>query len=308
MKMILSPLLLLIAFTAHVRAQDPKPCTPDMPYLPWEIYNPRTYDEYLEPGHQVKPSVSLQPLIQSQIPVVQLPLSLDVHFVSPEPIQYVDISAKNIIGDLPLKNVLRIRYKDSARAEDAVVTIAGEKFIAQYHIRPGGENVPLQINIDPADTKPLDISGVGLSQNQLRQLALGLYLKKPGRPKEKAKAFGIYGTVNHLYTIDNYIFIDLGFRNKTDLKFDIEQFRFHIDDKKITKATNVQSVEVKPLMALVDNTVFNKYYRNIYVLPKLTFPGNKVLHVELSEKQISSRIIHLDISYKDVLDADMIPL
>lgn len=306
--MILSPLLLLIAFTAHVRAQDPKPCTPDMPYLPWEIYNPRTYDEYLEPGHQVKPSVSLQPLIQSQIPVVQLPLSLDVHFVSPEPIQYVDISAKNIIGDLPLKNVLRIRYKDSARAEDAVVTIAGEKFIAQYHIRPGGENVPLQINIDPADTKPLDISGVGLSQNQLRQLALGLYLKKPGRPKEKAKAFGIYGTVNHLYTIDNYIFIDLGFRNKTDLKFDIEQFRFHIDDKKITKATNVQSVEVKPLMALVDNTVFNKYYRNIYVLPKLTFPGNKVLHVELSEKQISSRIIHLDISYKDVLDADMIPL
>jgi conjugative transposon TraN protein len=308
MKMILSPLLLLIALTANVRAQDPKPCNPDMPYLPWEIYNPRTYDEYLEPKHQVKPAVNLQPVIQPQMPVIQLPLSLDVHFVSPEPIQYVDISAKNIIGDLPLKNVLRIRYKDSARAEDAVVTIAGEKFIAQYHIRPGGTNVPLQVNIDPADTKPLDISGIGLSQNQLRQLALGLYLKKPGRPKEKTKAFGIYGTVNHLYTIDNYIFIDLGFHNKTDLKFDIEQFRFRIDDKKITKATNVQSVEVKPLMALLDNTAFNKYYRNIYVLPKLTFPGNKVLHVELSEKQISGRIIHLDISYKDVLDADSIPL
>jgi len=306
--MILSPFLLLIALTVHVRAQDPKPCNPDMPYLPWEIYNPRTYDEYLEPEHEVKPAVNLQPVIQPQMPVVQLPLSLDLHFVSPEPIQYVDISAKNIIGDLPLKNVLRIRYKDSTKAEDAVVTIAGEKFIAQYHIRPGGTNVPLQINIDPADTKPLDISGIGLSQNQLRQLALGLYLKKPGRPREKTKAFGIYGTVNHLYTIGDYIFIDLGFRNKTDLKFDIEQFRFRIDDKKITKATNVQSVEVKPLMALLDNTAFNKYYRNIYVLPKLTFPGNKVLHVELSEKQISGRIIHLDISYKDVLDADMIPL
>jgi len=306
--MILSPLLLLIALSAHVRAQDPKPCNHDMPYLPWEIYNPRTYDEYLEPERQVKPAANLQPVIQFQMPVVQLPVNLDVHFVSPEPIQYVDISAKNIIGDLPIKNVLRIRYKDSAMAEDAVVTIAGETFLAQYHIRPGGTNVPLHVNIEPADTKPLAISGIGLSQNQLRQLALGLYLKKPGRPKEKTKAFGIYGTVNHLYTIDNYIFIDLGFRNKTDLKFDIEQFRFRIDDKKITKATNVQSVEIKPLMALLDNTAFNKYFRNIYVLPKLTFPGNKVLHIELSEKQISGRIIHLDISYKDVLDADMIPL
>jgi conjugative transposon TraN protein len=308
MKMILNPFILLFLLNLNVHAQDPKPADQAMPYLPWEIYNPRTYDEYLEPQYQVKPTVNLQPVIQAQMPVVQLPVSLDVHFVSPEPIQYVDISTKNISGDLPLKNVLRIRYKDSAKAEDAVVTIAGEKFIAQYHIRPGGTNVPLQINIDPADTKPLDIGGIALSQNQLRQMAFNLYLKKPGRPREKTKAFGIYGTVNHLYTIDNYIFIDLGFRNKTDLKFDIEQFRFRIDDKKITKATNVQSVEIKPLMALLDNTAFNKYYRNIYVLPKITFPGNKVLHVELSEKQISGRIIHLDISYQDVLNADMVPL
>ena len=291
---------MLVSLGSHAHAQDTEP------FFPWEHENPAMFFEHTEP-QPVRPPVVVA-VFQPWMPVVQLPLTLDVHFVSPEPIQYVDISAKNIIGDLPLKNVLRIRYKDSTKAEDAVVTIAGEKFIAQYHIRPGGSNVPLQIDIEPSDTKPLDISGIGLSQNQLRQLALNLYLKKPGKPKEKTKAFGIYGTVNHLYTVDDYIFIDLGFRNKTDLKFDIEQFRFRIDDKKITKATNVQSVEVKPLMALLDNTGFNKYYRNIYILPKLTFPGNKVLHIELSEKQISGRIIHLDVSYQDVLNADIIPL
>ena len=284
--MILNPILLLLILLNNARAQDVRPYRPDTLKTIWRI----------------------APVIDAKMPIVQLPENLDIHFISPGPIQYVDISAKNIIGDLPLKNVLRIRYKDSAKACEAVVTIAGEKFIAQYHIRPGGTNVPLQINIEPADTKPLEIAGIGLSQNQLRQIAFNLFSKKPGKPKEKSKAYGIYGTVNHLYTIDDYIFIDLGFRNKTDLKFDIEQFRFRIDDKKVTKATNVQSVEIKPLMALLDNTAFNKYYRNIYVLPKLTFPGNKILHIELSEKQISGRIIHLDVSYQDVLNADIIPL
>jgi conjugative transposon TraN protein len=307
MKMILFPILLLISLFRH--AQDPKPVCPEEPYLPWEGFIPGdTFFEHREPLRPGMTNFRIAAVIQAQMPIVQLPENLDVHFVSPEPIQYVDISAKNIIGDLPLKNVLRIRYKDSSKAGEAVVTIAGEKFIAQYHIRPGGTNVPLQINIEPSDTKPLDISGIGLSQNQLRQLALNLFSKRPRKPIEKIRAFGIYGTVNHLYTIDDYIFIDLGFDNKTDLKFDIEQIRFRIDDKKITKATNVQSVEIKPLFALLDNTAFNKYYRNIYVLPKLTFPGDKVLHIELSEKQISGRIVHLDISYKDVLNADIIPL
>ncbi|RYZ31815.1 MAG: DUF4138 domain-containing protein, partial [Sphingobacteriales bacterium] len=41
---------------------------------------------------------------------------------------------------------------------------------------------------------------------------------------------------------------------------------------------------------------------------KITFPGNKVLHIELSEKQISGRVITLNITYQDVLDADTIPI
>src|ERR1700676_1166646 len=69
---------------------------------------------------------------RNSLPVVYLPENVSVQFISPEPIQYVDISAKSVMGDLPLKNVLRIRLKDSVGAADVIVTIAGEKFIAQY--------------------------------------------------------------------------------------------------------------------------------------------------------------------------------
>ncbi|TSJ44394.1 DUF4138 domain-containing protein [Mucilaginibacter corticis] len=249
---------------------------------------------------------------KNDLPVICLPENVSVQFISPEPIQYVDISAKSLVGDLPLKNVLRIRLRDSVNFTDAVVTIAGEKFIAQYHVIRAdsitARDARTAIPVDLADSKPLDISGIGLSQNQLKALALNLFCKRPGHAIEKTKAFDLKAELYHIYTAGDYVFLDLGYRNKTNLAYNIEDFRFHIDDKKITKATNVQSLELHPEFVLFNQPLFQKTYRNIIVLKKLSFPGNKVLHIELSEKQISGRVITLTIAYQDLLDADIIPI
>ena len=246
------------------------------------------------------------------LPIIYLPENVSIHFVSPEPIQYVDISEKNIIGDLPLKNVLRIRLKDSVKTADAIVTITGEKFIAQYHVISAdaitGRDAVTEIPVNPADTRPLDISGIGLSQPQLKSLSLNLFCRRPGHPIEYAKAFGLKASLYHIYSAGDYILLYLGYENNTNLKYDLDELRFKVDDKKITKATNVQSVEIKPEYILFDNLVFQHSYRNIIVFKKMTFPGDKVLHIELSEKQLSGRVITLTVSYKDVLDADIIPL
>jgi conjugative transposon TraN protein len=249
---------------------------------------------------------------KNNLPIIYLPQDISVQFISPEPIQYVDISTKAITGDLPLKNVLRIRLKDSVGSADAVITIAGEKFIAQYQALAADSittrEARTEVPIDLSDTHPLDISGISFSQNQLRQIALNLFCKRPGRAKASAKAFDVKASLNHIYTAGDYIFIDIGYRNKTNLPYDIADLRFHIDDKKITKATNVQSVELKPELFLFTNPLFQKTYRNIIVLKKLSFPGNKILHIELSEKQISGRVVTLSITYQDLLDADTIPI
>ena len=121
------------------------------------------------------------------------------------------------------------------------------------------------------------------------------------------KAFGIEGRLNHIYAAGDYLFMDISYRNKTRLKYDVDDFRFKLDDKKVTKASNVQSVEIKPEFVLFNVPVFAKYYRNIFVLKKMSYPGNKVLHADLSEKQLSGRVITLAISYKDMLDADILP-
>ena len=252
-----------------------------------------------------------QEVKKRDLPIIYLPENLSLHFISPEPIQYVDISQKNIIGDLPLKNVLRIRLKDSVKTADAIITITGEKYIAQYHIISADaitvRDAVTEIAINPADTKPLDIGGIGLSQTQLKNLSLNLFCKKQGHAKEHLKAFGLKASLYHIYTAGDYIFLSLGYENNTNLKYDLDEFHFKIEDKKITKATNVQSLEIKPEFVLFDNMVFQHTYRNIVVFKKLSFPGNKVLNIELNEKQISGRVITLSVSYKDVLDADVLP-
>ena len=249
-------------------------------------------------------------LKKTDLPIVYLPDSLSVHFISPEPIQYVDISTKNIIGDLPVKNVLRIRYKDTIKSKDAVLTIAGEKFLAQYHIQwstNANALVKSEIEINPGETRPLDI-GIGLSQPELLRLSTELFCKHRETNLEHSEAYGIKARLNHIYTLGDYVFLDLSYDNRTKLHYDIDEFRFKIDDKKITKATTVQSLEIKPEFVMLDQPGFSRHYRNIFVFKKFTFPGNKVLHVELNEKQLSGREITIQIPYKDILNADIVPL
>ena len=72
------------------------------------------------------------------LPQIEISSQADIHFLSPEPIQYADISSHSIIGDMPVKNLLRIKLvPDSLRHLQTdcislgVITIVGESFIAQ---------------------------------------------------------------------------------------------------------------------------------------------------------------------------------
>jgi len=110
--------------------------------------------------------------------------------------------------------------------------------------------------------------------------------------------------LNNIYVAGEYFFIDFSVDNKTNLPFDIDELRVKLQDKKQQKATNVQTIELKPALVLDRSVRFKKGYRNIIVLKKMTFPNDKVLSIDLSEKQISGRTISMNLDYEDVLAAD----
>lgn len=118
------------------------------------------------------------------------------------------------------------------------------------------------------------------------------------------KGHGMRMRLNNIYTCGDYFFIDFSVSNRTNIRFDIDEIRLKLTDKKITKATNSQSIELKPEMMLEKATSFSKGYRNVISVKKLTFPDEKVLTIEMSEDQISGRTMKLEIDYEDVLSAD----
>lgn len=259
---------------------------------------------------------SLEGTKKADLPIVYLKADLSVHFISPEPIQYVDISSKKIIGDLPLKNILRIKYLDTVKnrdfndTDDAVITIVGEKFIAQYNVindmAVSEKNLKSNIEILPMHMKPLDVPNITMSEREMKSYALQIIRSRPNIHSVNSKAYGIQAELNNIYSLGDFVFLDITYKNRTNLKYDIDELRFKVDDKKVTKASNIQSLEIKPELQLFDSQSFKKYYRNVYVFRKFTFPGNKVLNVELSEKQISGRIISFRIDYSDILSADLL--
>ena len=110
--------------------------------------------------------------------------------------------------------------------------------------------------------------------------------------------------LNNIYSAGDYFFIDYSIENRTNIRFDIDQVRVKLSDKKLSKATNAQVIELNPVMTLEQAKSFKHGFRNVIVLKKMTFPNDKVLTIEMSEKQISGRNILLSIDYEDVLSAD----
>lgn len=263
------------------------------------------FSQFHEIYAQNSPSV-----YRKDLPDIFISKDISLHFISPEPITYADISTPMIAGDLPVKNILRLKITDSLTINTGfigVVTIIGESFIAQYNLRFAGALLPQissQVNILPEHTRPLDVPGISLTVKEMKDHALAILRDHNRSIVRKENAYGLKATLNHIYTEGNYIFLDLTYRNETNLGYDIDELRFKIEDKKINKATNIQTIEIKPVWQLYPFESFKKSFRNIYVIKKVTFPENKVMNIELTEKQISGRTSTIKIKYKDILKAD----
>ncbi|MCK5277218.1 MAG: conjugative transposon protein TraN [Cyclobacteriaceae bacterium] len=230
---------------------------------------------------------------------------VSTHFVCSEPIQYVDISSKKVLGDMPISNILRIKPITNDDRDLGVVTIVAQKYMVQFQmVYADPKNADKQISIQQEGAIGLMLPEVSLSLEEMKTFCKQIGLKKDKKAKEHVTKYGMEGRLNNIYTIGDYFFVELTFKNKTNIHYDIDQLRFKVEDKKIVKSTNFQQVEIFPEYQFYETDGFKKKYRNVFVFKKFTYPNKKAFTIELSEKQISGRNLILKIDYKDVLHAD----
>ena len=226
-----------------------------------------------------------------------------------EPIRFVDISTDKIAGDQPINNTIRLKPKEGAHEDGevlAIVTIVTERYRSQYALL---YTTRLQEAVTDKVVQRMEQTAyhnpaVSLSTEDMYRIARNIWSSPAKWRDVKTKRHRMEMRLNNIYAVGDYFFIDYSVENKTNIRFDIDEMRLKLADKKISKATNNQVIELTPEMQLEQTQSFKYGYRNILVVKKLTFPNDKILTIEMSEKQISGRTISLNIDYEDVLCAD----
>jgi len=236
--------------------------------------------------------------------VIYVNENISTHFVSPEPIKYVDISTDDVAGDIPMDNIFRIKPK-KANPKLGIVTIVGERFMVQYKlVYEAPAAASSEVRIDPTLMDAYLNPEVAMSEQEMKRFSLLALQQKPGGRSASTKKDKMQAVVNNIYTIGDYFFIDFSIANKTNIDYNIDQIRFKIEDKKMVRSTNFQQLEIQPLHQLFNTDSFKHRYRNVFVFKKFTFPDEKVFNIEVAEKQVSGRTISVKVNYKDVLKAD----
>lgn len=275
---------------------------------------------------QLQAQTLIQKTDVDALPIIFMGKEVNIHIVSPEPIQFVDLSTNMLIGDLPSENIARIKVSQEKTQEEAeqtnatekkelrsgndigVITVVGQSFIAQYRVIYQDEQhtwLISHLHIKPEDMQPLEYPKYKYSNYELKRFALDIQAKKIKKPIRKKKDLKLSMCLNNVYVMDDYIFLDISINNLTNLPCNIDTMKFSIEDKKIYKATNNQSILLTPLFALnTEQHRIRKSYRNIFVFEKFTFPNSKILKIRLIEEQISGRVIDMKVNYSDVLEAD----
>ena len=228
-----------------------------------------------------------------------------------EPVRFVDISTDAVVGDQPINNTIRLKPKEGADVHAdgdilAIVTIVTERYRTQYALiyTTRLQEAVTDKQIQPNEKIPYHNPSVSMSTEDMTKYARKIW-NTPARIRNvSTRQHRMTMRLNNIYSVGEYFFLDFSIENRTNIRFDIDEIRVKLNDKKMSKATNAQMVELTPAMMLDQSGSFKYGYRNVIVLKKMTFPNDKVLTIEISEKQISGRTICLDIDYEDVLYAD----
>ncbi len=145
------------------------------------------------------------------------------------------------------------------------------------------------------------------NQKRIEQCALTAYSKKKKISGLKKSKYQIRLEVNGIFIQQDVLYLRIVFENKSKINYDIDQLRFFIRDKKKSKRTASQEIELQPLYATSSSSVipYKSEIIKVYALEKFTIPENKYLTLQMIEKNGGR---HLEVDINNNLTDKVIPI
>lgn len=230
--------------------------------------------------------------------------------VADENITMVDISVPDslVAANQATDNIVRmkaLRTLDDG-TELGVVTVIGERNIVQYKLfyTLRGERATTEYRMQKWESDGYLNPGVDMDLETMYSYAWKVWDSRRHYYDVSNRNTKLSIRLNNIYSVGGYFFFDISLENRTNIRFDIEEIKVKLCDKKQIKSTTYQEIDIEPVLTLMKTESFKKNYRNVFVLKKLTFPDEKVLTFTFSEDPITGRTITLKVDYSDVLSAD----
>ena len=236
-----------------------------------------------------------------------------VHILFPSPVTYIDIGSMDIIAGKAdgAENVVRVKAAVRNFAAETNLTVITEDggfftFDVYYAENPAVSTLNLTVQ-EPQPESMKKPAAVGYPQPTAPASEGRVLLREVGREKPatikrmlsdiyrqnrtdvkgiRTKKYGIEVEVLGIYVSNDVIYIHTCMYNDTNISFEVDARQFIVADKKLAKRTAQQQTPLEILRVCNDPAVVRGHQRQrtVFALPKLTIADDKVLLLEIIEK------------------------
>ena len=257
-----------------------------------------------------------------------------VHILFPSPVTYIDIGSMDIIAGKAdgAENVVRVKAAVRNFAAETNLTVITEDggfftFDVYYAENPAVSTLNLTVQ-EPQPESMKKPAAVGYPQPTAPASEGRVLLREVGREKPatikrmlsdiyrqnrtdvkgiRAKKYGIEVEVLGIYVFNDVIYIHTCISNDTNISFEVDARRFIVADRKLAKRTAQQQSTLEILRVCNDPAVVRGHQRQrtVFALPKLTISDDKVLLLEIIEKN-GARHQTVEIPAEELLEAKLL--
>lgn len=256
---------------------------------------------------------------------IEVGFTKTVHILFPAPVTYIDIGSMAIIAGKAdgAENVVRVKAAVRDFAEETNLTVITEDggfytFDARYAENPSMSTIEIAAAESPAARPASSSEPVRADEGRvllrevgrerpatIKRVLSDIYRQNRADVKGiHTRKYGVEVEVRGIYVHNDVIYLHVQIANNSNISFEVDYRRFVVADRKAAKRTAQQQRIIEPLRVCNDPSIVRGHQRQriVFALPKLTLEEDKILLLEIAEKD-GARHQYLEISSKELLGA-----
>ena len=233
---------------------------------------------------------------------VQVTFAKTVHIIFPSAVRYVDLGSNWIIAGKAdgAENVIRVKATTEGFPGETNFSVICEdgsfySFNARYAHEPEMLNIEMKDFLENGDTTDFSHTRMNIYFRELAgespllvKLIMQSIYKEDRREIRHlgCKRFGVQFLLKSVHSHNGLFYFHTETRNRSNVAFRTDFIRFKIVDKKVPKRTAIQERVIDPVRSYNEVLVTEgkSDVRTVYAVPQFTIPDNKLLVIELFEK------------------------